>query len=1226
MAIFTSPFGGTKRKPLFGKATEPESVYAPYIPKAKEEEEKKRKKIGPIQWIFDRLSTGQYVVANAVDEIIESAKDGDPTAKDVVDVLKAMGEGITGKRKGDFAEVLKKRLPASSFTETPIMSGEDEITQVGGIQERFDEGKLGSWLKDRREGRSERGGFMSQATGADVVGFLLNVFADPLTYVSFGATKGAQAAAKAVADDTAKLVAKAIGKSDDVAKAAVQSLKGVSDDILDTAIKGYSHARFKELLKQSPDAASKYFNSFVKDASQVQDLIYRTTYKQALYTPASELQSAMKSKLGLDPALQGPAFREAVEQLPEGLREIGERAMWGYGGDAGKTKIGSFFGKDFGVKNRGPGWRSLGDQVSRVFHDTPGGSKLMNAWWGINNRGIIGDIRKKIGVYNPYQKYLRQIELQTKRDAEFLTNQYARKYVYGKNPDKKITAAAQWLIEQEEELADVAVKAGITRGRRPAAEIMEQAIKSGKTPKPLADIILKDPEAAIKEVEHLRSITDELRHVETQWAAKGFSETGEISNYIPKVYRKQGEAAGTMGASFQKTRSYTREQSREVIAKKFEKTLGLRKEDALELVDSGITDYVTDIDELMIARIIAHSKMESKVNMLLKFAELGTPIENLGEDIVSGAGHKIVELGLKEIPHPALKGMLFDKDVADIIERAITSTGKDMGKLQRVFANYTKWWRGLVTMTTGFHIRNFNSNNFTGFLKHGMKWFELDQYAAPAVAGVIYAQKLGNPEQWLKQFGMDDKTYSKMLNRTFGEGKARKTLKELVDIARQKGVIGESQAGFDPLSLSQKLAQGDRFAGKTINPLPTGILTNQQAPKEFIGFGASRSVGNIVENTPRFQSFLIDFDDIAKNDTGRIETLIKDGLLRDTPEDIAKATNYAVDYAALEAKKWFIDYDDLTEFERGTLKNIIPFYTWLRRNLANQLSGIVMYPGMYALVPKAEEVIKFQDPEYDESLVPDYMKQLGYIPVSKFDNKIFNLLNPNLPFQDIARIPVYFEDDESWVPRVSWKEMKDDMMGAAHPIIKSVVEMIPDKGYDTWRKKDLDNRAVAPGILRAFTKTPRLLQTVDGILRYAGFERGLDPRINEEGKLELNAKLLKLLENNMPLIRTTDQILQTAATVQGYLPQDEALMKAYEEMTQEKTEFDALNRFFNVLSYWGGIKERAVDMTKEEERRQKDIYGRAGEMYNDRLLNQTEIQKRLTRKQKDTERIRKLTR
>ncbi|MDD5065370.1 MAG: hypothetical protein PHQ35_11505, partial [Phycisphaerae bacterium] len=499
--------------------------------------------------------------------------------------------------------------------------------------------------------------------------------------------------------------------------------------------------------------------------------------------------------------------------------------------------------------------------------------------------------------------------------------------------------------------------------------------------------------------------------------------------------------------------------------------------------------------------------------------------------------------------------------------------------------------------------------------------------------GTIHALRMTNPVRFAEQMGIDEGTYSKILNRVYGEGNTAKTLREMVDDAMRKGVISESQQGFDPLSMAQKIGHTEpsllkegvktprpnMLTGTTINLLPTGIL--KEEGKEFVGVRMSREVGNIVENTPRFESFLIDYDDLAKKDSGRIATLIKDGLIKE--DQVDKLTAHITDYAALEAKKWFLDYGDLTDFEKNVLKKVFPFYSWIRKNLANQVSGILLYPGMYALVPKAEDFLRYKDPEYDESLVPDYMRQLGYFPISKHDKNVYSLLNPNLPFQDLARIPIVWDEDEPWRPKLDWTEVKDDIVGAAHPLIKSVVEMIPDKGYDTWRKKDLDARGVAPGILQVFTKTPKTLQTIDGLLRHAGFKRGLDPKINEEGKLELNSRLLKLLENNVPLVRMADQFLQTERTVLG---QDRAIQEAYEAMTHEKTEFDALNRFFNVLSYWGGLKQRAVDLSEEERRKERNIYKRAQELYGERDLTREEVRTRLQRREKENERVRRLVR
>ncbi|MDD5065384.1 MAG: hypothetical protein PHQ35_11575, partial [Phycisphaerae bacterium] len=808
MALFPSLFG-KKVKPLFGQ-TQQESVYAPYVPQAAQEEEEKRKRFSPMQWIFDRLSTGQYVVANLVDEILTSAKDGDTGAKDFIDVLKAMGEGVIGSRKGDFQDVLKKHLPETPFTQEPIMTSKGGPVQQW-IDEKFPSGK------ERREARAERGGFMSKATYSDVLGFMANIFLDPTTYLSFGTTKGAEAAAKSFADDAMRLVSKAVGTKGRVAKktakAAIQGLSGIQDDILNTAIKGYEHAKFKGFLKKSPEKAIKYFQKHVKNMAQVNDLVYQSAYKTALQSTPEALQGMMKARLGISPELTGDALQEALSKVPGELEDIATRAVGGYGG-AGTTKIGNFFGKELGVRARTPAQttataltefafdpvgnvKAMTDEVGKMFTKAfPG---LPAAFWSINNRGLIGGIRKGLGIRSPYQKYLRQIELQAVNDAEFLSNGLMRRYVSNKVAPEA-DAAAQWFIEQAEQsekqtwkaakaekklakeaLADVGFKKGaadlrIQSGQDILAMAQTRPELLKGMPAELQKAVLENPDDVATSIDNMQNLLRDVLNTERQWTIQGFAAPKEIKNYIPKAFRKQAPGAGLQQAAYAQKRQFSRVKSKEMIVSRLKKFFGLSDQDATELFEQGATDYATNIDELMASRLMAHAKMESKVNMLKKFKELGIPEKNIGKSIVASGGGNVVEMGLREIPHPALKGILFDQDVAEILERAVKATsGREAGVLQRVFGNITQWWKGLVTMTTGFHIRNFHSNNFTGFMKHGTKWFNMNKYSVPALVGTIHALRMTNPVRFAEQMGIDEGTYSKILNRVYGEGNTAKT-------------------------------------------------------------------------------------------------------------------------------------------------------------------------------------------------------------------------------------------------------------------------------------------------------------------------------------------------------------------------------------------------------------------------------------------------------------------
>jgi hypothetical protein len=69
------------------------------------------------------------------------------------------------------------------------------------------------------------------------------------------------------------------------------------------------------------------------------------------------------------------------------------------------------------------------------------------------------------------------------------------------------------------------------------------------------------------------------------------------------------------------------------------------------------------------------------------------------------------------------------------------------------------------------------------------------------------------------------------------------------------------------------------------------------------------------------------------------------------------------------------DYGDLTDFEKIYLRNIIMFYTWMRKNMAFQVKASAMKPGLYSAygdIERDREQLPFE---------PDYMKNMGLLPI-----------------------------------------------------------------------------------------------------------------------------------------------------------------------------------------------------------------------------------------------------
>ena len=174
-------------------------------------------------------------------------------------------------------------------------------------------------------------------------------------------------------------------------------------------------------------------------------------------------------------------------------------------------------------------------------------------------------------------------------------------------------------------------------------------------------------------------------------------------------------------------------------------------------------------------------------------------------------------------------------------------------------------------------------------MKFGPRWLNPEQHFN-AYVGTLYG--LYGEEsalKALKRIGVGKRRFDDIMGETVGG----LTRRELADEAVNRGIVTRATMGFDyDSTISDMAGQTKVPLGKRINP----------ASNENVAFKLSHDAGNVVESTPRFQSFMMDYEDLAKTD----------------------ATG-ALDYATWEAKKWWLDYQDLTGFEQKIMKNVSPF-------------------------------------------------------------------------------------------------------------------------------------------------------------------------------------------------------------------------------------------------------------------------------------------------------------
>lgn len=112
-----------------------------------------------------------------------------------------------------------------------------------------------------------------------------------------------------------------------------------------------------------------------------------------------------------------------------------------------------------------------------------------------------------------------------------------------------------------------------------------------------------------------------------------------------------------------------------------------------------------------------------------------------------------------------------------------------------------------------------------------------------------------------------------------------------------------------------------------------------------------------------------------------------------------------VGLAAERTKMFLFDYGDLSNFERTFMKRIIPFYTWIKKNVELQAKVLTTQPGRIAqevhlfntLSSTMSEGNGLTDEEYNQ--LPDYMKAQFKIVTSRNGQKLHVVSNLGSPLE-----------------------------------------------------------------------------------------------------------------------------------------------------------------------------------------------------------------------------------
>jgi hypothetical protein len=150
--------------------------------------------------------------------------------------------------------------------------------------------------------------------------------------------------------------------------------------------------------------------------------------------------------------------------------------------------------------------------------------------------------------------------------------------------------------------------------------------------------------------------------------------------------------------------------------------------------------------------------------------------------------------------------------------------------------------------------------------------------------------------------------------------------------------------------------------------------------------------------------------------------------------------------AGLLMKGVHFDYQDLSDFERNVMRNILPFWTWTRNNVPLQFRAILMNPGKVNTLLRGWETINnvMADENGDVYFTPDWVRErFGFVSMlSSGENPL--MISLESPLTDINKL---FRDPRQ--AGVTGILNVNELLTGASPLIKTPTEIITDQNLFT---------------------------------------------------------------------------------------------------------------------------------------------------------------------------------
>jgi hypothetical protein len=443
-----------------------------------------------------------------------------------------------------------------------------------------------------------------------------------------------------------------------------------------------------------------------------------------------------------------------------------------------------------------------------------------------------------------------------------------------------------------------------------------------------------------------------------------------------------------------------------------------------------------------------------------------------------------------------LDGLYFPSDIAPQIKKSLDSWDQiydPKSNLVKLFDRVTRAWKSGVTIyAPSHHIRNLIGDVYLSWMA-GVS----NPLTYGKAAKVIWSQK-------------DRYRDLESVENLIGRDALSKAM------TRPGDVVAKTRGGH------KLTAEQIYIAAHSHGLLPTTNVIEELFGEPLLKFqpfkGRVRDfVRGTSENREHFVRITHFIDILEKSKEKNLQTLFKE--------------------ASKTVRKWHPDGSDLTDFERNTLRRIMPFYSWTRKSIPLLVESALLNPGKTVLYPKFMQAMQGMmgieapsrtDPFPYDQLFPDWIKEKGIGPTLRHGLTESGV--PGLLTNASRSITGFTGEDAGYTvvnPSNPFIDMVAQFGGMGNPSdpIQGVGQMLTPffkiPSEIIHNKTSLTGAPIEPGkYIAENIPIASMFSRVSGIGAFGPTERGMKEGINYEALVNLLTALG--LQGTGPYIKTAE--------------------------------------------------------------------------------------------------------